>query len=45
MPTSTDRSPFKRPRWTEQDAREVLAALARSGNPLSAFALDHGLGP
>jgi hypothetical protein len=43
MPTSPDRSPFNRPRWTEQDAREVLAALARSGKPLSAFAADHRL--
>jgi transposase-like protein len=45
MPTSPDRSPFNRPRWTEQDAREVLAALARSGKPLSAFAADHRLDP
>ena len=43
MPTS--RSPFGRPRWTEADAREVLAALERSGQPVAAFAASHGLDP
>ena len=38
-------SPFDRPRWTEQDARFVLAALERSGKPLRAFAEEHGLDP
>jgi hypothetical protein len=42
MPT---RSPFDRPRWTEQDARIVLAALEQSGKPLRAFAEEHGLDP
>jgi transposase-like protein len=45
MPSSPDRSPFNRPRWTEQDAREVLAALQRSGKPVRAFASEHGLDP
>lgn len=43
MPTS--RSPFDRPRWTEADAREVLAALERSGQPVAVFATTHGLDP
>jgi hypothetical protein len=33
------------PARTEQDARDVLAALARSGKPVSAFAAEHGLDP
>jgi hypothetical protein len=45
MPSFPDRSPFNRPRWTERDARDVLAALRRSGKPVSAFAADHGLDP
>jgi len=45
MPSSPDRSPFNRPRWTEQDGREVLAALQRSGKPVRAFAAEHGLDP
>lgn len=32
-----------RRRWTEDDAREALAALARSGLSLSAFAVREGL--
>jgi transposase-like protein len=44
MPTSS-RSPFDRPRWTEQDARAALAALERSGKPVRAFAEEHGLDP
>ena len=45
MPSRPDRSSFNRPRWTEQDARDVLAALARSGQPVSVFAAEHGLDP
>ena len=36
-------SPFKRRRWTEQDARHVHAALQRSGKPVSVFAAGRGL--
>ena len=39
------RSPYDRPRWNEADAREVLAALDRSGKPVSAFAVEHRLDP
>jgi transposase-like protein len=45
MRSRPDRFPFNRPRWTEQDARDVLAALARSGQPVSTFAAEHGLDP
>ena len=45
MPPPPDRSLFDRPRWTEQDARDVLAALRRSGKPVSVFAAEHGLDP
>ena len=45
MPTAPSRSPFNRPRWTEEDAREVLAALHRSGQPVSVFAEERGLDP
>jgi hypothetical protein len=45
MPSSPDRSPFNRPRWTEQDARDVLAALRRSGKPVRVFAAERGLDP
>jgi transposase-like protein len=44
MPTPA-RLPLDRPRWTEEDARAVLAALERSGKPLSVFAEEHGLDP
>ncbi len=44
MPTAHS-SPFNRPRWTEGDAREVIAALDRSGKPVSLFAAEHGLDP
>lgn len=40
-----DRHPFDLPRWTEEDARVVLAALERSGKPLRTFAEEHGLDP
>jgi len=42
-PTTQVESVFNRPRWTESDAREVLAALDRSGKPVSVFAAEHGL--
>jgi Transposase len=45
MPSPSDRSPFDRPRWTERDARDVLAALHRSGKPVRSFAAEHGLDP
>ncbi|MGA7118805.1 MAG: hypothetical protein WBY94_01845 [Polyangiaceae bacterium] len=45
MPSPPDCSLFDRPRWTERDAREVLAALRRSGKPVSVFAAEHGLDP
>src|SRR5271165_853427 len=45
MPSPPDRSPFDRPRWTERDAREVIAALERSGKGVSVFAAEHGLDP
>jgi len=32
-----------RPRWTREDAREVIAALDRSGKPVSVFAAEHGI--
>ena len=38
-------SPFDRLRWTEQDARNALAALDRSGKTVSVFAAEHGLDP
>jgi transposase-like protein len=45
MPTKAPSSPFDRPRWTEQDARNALAALRRSGKPVGVFAAEHGLDP
>jgi hypothetical protein len=45
MPTFRDGSPFNAARWTESQAREVLAALERSGQPVSEFASQHGLDP
>jgi transposase-like protein len=45
MPTSRAESLFKLPRWNEEDAREVLRALERSGQPVSVFASEHGLDP
>jgi len=38
-------SPFNRPRWTEQEARAVLAAWERSGLSVRQFAVEHGLDP
>jgi len=45
MPTSRFDSLLSRPRWTREDAREVVAALERSGKSVSVFAADHGLDP
>jgi hypothetical protein len=45
MPRSRSGSPFDRARWNEDDAREVIAALDRSGKPVSAFAVEHGIDP
>jgi transposase-like protein len=45
MPTPPARSLFDRPRWTADDAREVIAALHRSGQPVSVFAAERGLDP
>jgi hypothetical protein len=42
---STSGSSFERPRWNEDDAREVIAALHRSGKPVSVFAVEHGVDP
>lgn len=39
------RHPFDSPRWTEADARIVLAALARSGQSVRDFAERHGVDP
>ena len=38
-------SPFDRPRWSAEDAREVIAALERSGKAVREFATEHGLDP
>ena len=45
MPPKAPSSPFARPRWTEQEARNALAALQRSGKPVSVFAAEQGLDP
>jgi transposase-like protein len=45
MPTKTPSSLFDRPRWTEQDGRDALAALQRSGKTVGVFAAEHGLDP
>ncbi|HZT93474.1 MAG TPA: hypothetical protein VE985_03235 [Gaiellaceae bacterium] len=45
MPTFRRSSLFKLARWSEEDARQVLDALERSGQPVSAFAAEHGLDP
>jgi transposase-like protein len=45
MQTKRPSSPFNRLRWTEQDARDALAALERSGKTVSIFAAEHGLNP
>jgi hypothetical protein len=43
MPRSRAESVFSLPRWSEADAREVLDALERSGEPVAAFAAARGL--
>jgi transposase-like protein len=46
MPSPAARLPFnRRPRWTEGDAREVLAALRSSRKSVGEFAAEHGLDP
>ena len=45
MPTAPHRSPFNRPRWTEEDAREVIAELQRAGQSVPVFAAERGVDP
>jgi transposase-like protein len=45
MPVRRAVSVFERPRWSEEEAREVLTALARSGQSVGAFAAGHDLDP
>ena len=45
MPTQVSSSSFGRLCWTEQDARNALAALQRSGKSVRAFSTEHGLDP
>lgn len=48
MPKSRPRSSsayLARRRWTEKEASEALAALGRSGLPLTTFAIQEGLSP
>ena len=48
MPKSRSRSSsayLARRRWTEKEARQALAALGRSGLPLTTFAIQEGLSP
>ncbi len=45
MPPTSTRSPYNRPRWTVEDAREVLGDLGRSGKPVGVFATARGLDP
>ncbi len=45
MARSPSLSPFDRPRWSIDVAREVVAALERSGQSVSVFAAEHGLDP
>jgi Transposase len=44
QPKATNSS-VDRLRWTEQEARTALAALRRSGKPVSVFAAERGLDP
>jgi hypothetical protein len=39
------KSLFHRPRWTEQDACDALAALERSGKSVAVFSAEQGLDP
>jgi hypothetical protein len=43
MPSSRGLSPFSLPRWNEEDARQMLEALERSGQPVGVFSAEHGL--
>ena len=43
MPRPTNGAHFTAARWTESEAREVLAVLERSGQTVAAFAAEHGL--
>jgi transposase-like protein len=45
MASSSTPSPFDRPRWSIDDAREVIVALERSGQSVGDFAATHGLDP
>jgi hypothetical protein len=45
MPISRSVSPFTLARWNEDDARQVLDALERSGLSVGAFAAENGLDP
>jgi hypothetical protein len=45
MSTPPEGSLLKVPRWTEQQAREVLVALEASGKSVRAFAAEHELDP
>jgi len=45
MAKSRSESPWTRRRWKPSDAKEVLAALERSGLPVGRFAAQHGLDP
>jgi transposase-like protein len=47
MPAHTHRtvSVFDSPRWSEEDAREALGALERSGQSVAVFAAEHDLDP
>src|SRR3954464_11595171 len=44
MPTPVD-TIIRRARWTQDQARAVLAAQERSGKSVRAFAEEHGLDP
>jgi transposase-like protein len=43
MPRPTPGVAFSASRWTESEAREVLATLKRSGQTVAAFAAEQGL--
>jgi transposase-like protein len=43
MPRAPAGAPFTSRRWTEGEAREVLASLERSGETVAAFAAERGL--
>jgi transposase-like protein len=43
VPRLSTGAPFNTRRWSESEAREVLASLERSGQTTAAFAAEHGL--